>query len=319
MRWLLVLLFAAFAMGQHYVRPRPLPLRETAKALETTEMATTKNIWQSTDGNYGTLASWSLNHLPTTNEQGVCDGTLSQVSISSGLDQSLGPAPDEFITTPGYEGDVGASGNPLHFDGGKATIRGTGAAYLNPEVGGAMEIFVDSTNRVNALTLGGLGIGVGARAENIHMKDGKCVVLGDVFLPGNVYCVGERALLIIDPALSSENDPGYFVVEAGYVINHRPTVANRTINVSGGRMDQIGEWNATTFPIVTGSGRLFYKPDAAVSSVPNIYIGGTIDLSETAIDHAYTIVTIGPSGIVKGGAIRSTGIFDPVDLREEYP
>lgn len=115
-------------------------------------------VWQSTNGDWNSTASWSTGSVPVDSDEVEFNGT-SVVDVTAGLNQT-GVQLLSFLTTSSYTGDIGSSGTPLEIDiaGANAdwcVIEGPGSVYMNQAtILNQANYVINSTNLVNAFYLG---------------------------------------------------------------------------------------------------------------------------------------------------------------------
>lgn len=314
----------------------PPPFRETARITlrqrlveEPEKMALSVNTWVSVNGDWNNVNSWSLRVVPGAAHVAVFDGR-SQQSLTAGLNASAS-ALTQLLVKPTYHGNMGFAGTPfqIKLSGGVLVYRGSGQAYINPSTGGAGNVIVDVDRDVSSsgysLILGGMGTTTKGAIEMLAVKRGRCRVLGDMSLSGDIYIVGSAAYLLCDANLGGgapPTDPLNIIASAGYTENARPLQANKTIVVgAGSRVVQVGILPTTIRVVVIGDGKFQYNPLAATGTTPTLLVlGGMYDQTNEEYDNIWATTIIGPDGHVIGGTIRGSGIFPPsFDLREEYP
>lgn len=165
------------------------------------DVATTQ-IWISQDGAVGAGSSWSTGETPA--EWGVTDivlvdGVASQVSMTSGLDQSAITVA-RMDVTENYKGDLGLPGTPLQLEVSDIlTMRGFGT--LHYESGGGAVVLLDSPNHLSALSLPS-GIILG-----LYVKEGHADVGASAVFSGGVVTFGPYATVTI--AGSANTGPHY--------------------------------------------------------------------------------------------------------------
>lgn len=97
-------------------------------------MADETNVWQSVDGNWNTLGSWSEGHVPLVTERVIFPSGQTQ-SVTAGLDQSGVPVVLGLLQIDeGYSGDIGGSGSPLIISATKLVHQGSGVLWFEDDV-----------------------------------------------------------------------------------------------------------------------------------------------------------------------------------------
>lgn len=245
----------------------------------------------------------------------------SEVAWSVGMDfgyDGVDPYPSDLklLIEDNYFADIGTDDDPLRGYFGETTFKGTGTCYLTPEQGG--NVIVDSV--IGRMVLGHATGTTGSICFLLAIKTGNVVFKGNITVY-DILLVGETARLEIDDTAILVQ--GNVQIQDGYAYIVSATVANKTIEVTGGQLEQLGRVHSDGRISVTG-GNMIYRPYNTTPTTPDLYVnGGVLDLSKsliplTSADFGATI--IGPRGHVEGGALTRDAIWPPnYDLRKEWP
>lgn len=160
--------------------------------------------WVSSDGNWGTAASWAPAAVPLDGERVYFTGT-SQVDVTAGL--TLGASNDAFVelNISGYTGSIGSIGNPLITDaittlrfasnGGKLFIDSDGATITDVIVesqrGLSDMLFLDGviTNLNIIRCAGKVTVAAGATVTNMNMiASPSCTLVTTAGVSGLALC-----------------------------------------------------------------------------------------------------------------------------------
>lgn len=283
----------------------------------------TEHLWTSRTGAWDSAASWRSGQVPgaggADTDTAMLDGKYSQRAVSSGLVPG-GNAIHRVITGPNYLGNMGASGTPLTLEipsaantGALFVHRGSGSVYFKG-TGSIADVVCDSPNYVNAMTLSGA-------LRHVFVKRGKVIIATDVTGIVSITLLGlDAEVVFVD---SANLAPAKVKVVAGHMLNYRAFGADTVIEVSGGRLDQVGKMLDSTDLIVQG-GSVYYAPIVDVSADnPDCWLlAGRLDLSE--MDQVLTAsdLVIGPDMQVIGDLIGTgapTGLGIDIDLRKDNP
>lgn len=286
-------------------------------------MATTQ-IWISQDGNVGAGSSWSTGETPAewnATDEVLVDGVASQVSMTSGLDQS-GVSVARIDVADEYHGDLGLPGTPLYFsNAGLTTMRGSGTLY-HKSTGGDY-IFVDSPNHLNAVSIpDGPIIGLWVKEGHVDMGASASFVQGI----GTLATFGLYATVKIN---GSANTAPHFVhcwdgtMDTGL---RGPALADARIEVGGGllKLHRLTGTNPYEWVTLTG-GIIDFDITAAYGSPVILHlVGGTADFRKcryafsSLSSQAYIApgMQILPGPVTTEAVLTASGIRD---FRKEYP
>lgn len=272
------------------------------------------SIWISTDGNLNAAGSYSPSGIPGAAGNIAFDGS-SDVDVSSGLTALSAVDLTRIWTQPGYDGDVGASGNPLTTAVRRLIVQGSGSFWYAQEDHATYNTtMVDSPNQQDAFTLvstaatlGGLyclnggvdilsgagtiayfmigsrssfsiplvTVGTGVTVTNLILRSGSLTTKSVL---GSTICVIDGGTLISDASMSGTGWSSVMHIAGGTVqFNSGSGVANAAsqIIVSSGTLDMTQDTRAKTIA------RLILLPGANFLTHDNITVTTLTDLRGT--------------------------------------
>ncbi len=269
----------------------------------------------------GTLSGATVDWI-ATDEVLFAGDSVEDATLNMNMDEVLVA---HVTITPGYSGQIGASGNQWQIEvtsttAGQANVfihRGTGSVYLSGASGGFVDVILDSSNLSNALFLDG-------PVRNLFVKRGWCEIDGGATLTNRIHVYGSDAILSIPAAGAASTGSLDLTMEAGTVTCGRPTstTASNKMLLRGGTWTQTGEIQTQTLIFMLG-GELIYAPTADTADLPELYaISGILDLSQSTKVTQFTNHIIGPDMDIfgdfeTGGFTGGTSVA--IDLRETYP
>lgn len=287
------------------------------------EIPMAETIWKATNiGDFGVAANWT-NGVPgaAAGKVAVFDGSQSQTSVASGLDQSGAANSFKIKTTPAYFGNIGGPGNPLKIkvtaDALSMTIRNPGQNFLEGTGANFFAVF-DQDAAGGALTeLGNSSLNI------LVLKAGRLILLSDTSVPGFAVVSGVNAELIVEQASNPTATPApvFWHLEIGTIICKRDLPTSKSyIQMSGGtfRMEGINEKQ-----VMGISGGVFkYAPGADPAAFsPDLIVTGQAlwDASESPFAIPLGFFVKGRFATVRGTIIADTAGLIDIDLNQPYP
>lgn len=275
-----------------------------------------ETVWQSTDGNWYSAASWSNGVPAGTGWTAIFDGS-SQASVTSGFDNGLANEFDALIVLPEYEGNIAYASRPLLIYANRVIHKGSGSLHMTGKspsgVLGLGWVLVDSPNQTAACTITGEMDSV---LSGVMVLEGHVTVAAACEDINEVIVSGPNAFLrLLDdgtPRKVTKNT----AIRGGMIESYR--TLEGAVSVNG----HLAVWGGVIDAHVNQQGGLIdYRASLTNPGTSNRWFihGGVTDLSRMNVDLDIGRVVIGPAGDLildpanKGGSIRIT------DLRESLP
>ena len=288
------------------------------------DVATTQ-IWISQDGNMGAGSSYNTGEAPGAwgaTDILLFDGVASQVSPSSGLDLSAITVA-RIDVTDNFTGDIGLPGTPFQIASISNVITMRGSGTLHFSSAGGDEIFVDSPNHLNAVSIPS-GIITGLFVKEGHVDVGASTV----FAAATLATFGPYATVTV--AGSANTAPWYIdcwdgVIDPG-LRGPSVTAARPSIHVGGGLLKLHRLTGAANYTLLQQTGGVIDFDILEANGVAIIMqlAGGTADFRKS--QYVFGNVTgasyIGPAAqIIPGPAtteaiLTASGIHD---FRKNFP
>lgn len=298
--------------------------KQALRDLERTQTMATEHRWQGATGNWQLAGNWDTGEIPSVHDgtDSATFGTLSQLSVTAGLDLSAEFPLKRIITEPLYAGDIGSSASPLIANletlsdvESRIIHRGSGEFHFRGTVGDPGDVVVDS--QFGSFFADGF-------VRNIFVKRGFGRVLPGCSLGVYAICIGPSAHLIIDADPSSD-PPAFLIVSGGVVENARAMRSTSVIVVTAGRLIQTGVLPDDARVFIGENGRFDYTPNVTLTASHDgakIVNLGMMDFSlgSQVVDLADHIT--GPDAGQRGSTVQSgavSALSTKIDLREEYP
>jgi hypothetical protein len=259
-------------------------------------------VWQSEDGDYTAVTSWSLGAIPTSGDIAYFDGTSHITPIINVADGAAGA--DEYVFTEAYRGGLASAGAGLHKTGvQKITIRGDGDYHFAIDSGDFPDVIIDNS-RVQC--------SFDTIVRDVMIKQGYAHFLSTCAMTGEVILYGLAARALIEA-----------VVHAGAFLENRRATTTSTENILqtlGGEILQTGLIETNT-NIRVDMGTIRYAPSISpAAKAPDVFIGkGLFDARESKFPIVVSKFFVGPEGDAKGSIHEGVGTWGDFDLREDYP
>lgn len=280
--------------------------------------------WVSSSGDVAAAASWSSGVAPSgwASTDTVLFNGSSATAPTTNLNQSAIVIARLTVTTEETL-NIGSSGSPLRFNLAASAgsfkgllYRGTGAMHFGGA--GTSDVYVDSTNIVDALTLYNT-------VGNIYVNAGTVTITSGATCTGSAFVNGISASLIY-----SGGTTGLHMnvsLDSGYIYNSRvnPISGSPVWRIGGGIWEQAAIQPAEfQTPTLYLTGGIFRSLESAPTRLGynNAYLlGGTVDYRNSLFEFSVTTeLVIGPNVVLLRGAIPfdlvGTGLT--LDAREPY-
>lgn len=221
--------------------------------------------------------------------------------------------------TPDYRFGLGLSGQPLSWKSGDIHIRGSGKYHIDCMNASAPTIVIDGPNDRMECTL----TTPGASPDDVLVKCGHLIVGPTANLTGDTVLVdGVQAKVTILAEAAAEVGPSRLIVNQGVCDNQRDSIAGGWVRVGAqGRLNYTANLdNASVVEIYEGGRMLYYPTLPQVVKSPDVYVYGTLDLSQNEIAAIVggTFI-VGKSGMVIPSPLEIGGVDTTYDLRDEWP
>lgn len=267
--------------------------------------------WVSTTGDFSAAASYSPSGVPAVNDSIYADGS-SQVDMLSGLTVFTAQNIARMWLQPPYQGDAGATGNPLNAQIRWLIHQGTGSVHFAQRVNsqGQTHIVVDSPNQQDAFELKSV-----ANTCYLECVNGGVTILDGAGALGGIL-VGSRTgigpFVTIGTGVTAVN----FRLSSGIVTTKSPvgTAAGGCV-IDGGTLiyDALGTtlWNRLD---VTG-GTVIYNGNANLSEA--IVSSGTLDMTQDSRAKTIAVLILMPGANYLAHDNITAAV--KIDLRDSYP
>lgn len=284
----------------------------------------TVHIWQSLTGDFGAAGSWDSS-VPVVDwagtDTGLLDGSKSQQSVTTGLDQSA-EVIRNIYTTRDYRGNIGFPGAPLKITASHFVLHGSGVAHIEPQTVGC-KVIVDSVNVRDAVNIYGT-------VTFVFVRRGKTTVVASASCTslGAMGTFGDRARL--DIVGTDVDGPQFLYVVAGEIHNYRWGMSHATLFSewmlgASGRLYQYGTLKSTSGnppAIYDLGGKVFLRCPAVGGTKKVVWASGQIDMSGS--EESFSSLTdslIGPDLLLtKAPRQEADDIsFDLTDLQKDFP
>ena len=270
--------------------------------------------WNGSTGALDTAGNWTNGVPSASNTPAVFDGR-SQQSVTSGLGQ--GVTAFQLKTTRDYRGDIGASGNPLIWNGQGGTkwntIRGSGTVHLQPNIATQEQFVIDALRGRVAFTT--------CKLQEVVVKAGTLDIGSTVIMGSRMHLVGVSAVTTLEEQATSEAAPTELLMTAGLLFNKRIfNETNSNISISGGTIKQTGVLGSAAKVFMHG-GVIKYDPLASVSGrEPGLFLlGGLFDFSGADQAMGLGKVYIGPDGALRSSPLDTEAAVITFDFRQDFP
>jgi hypothetical protein len=282
------------------------------------EVVVAATIWNNalSDGDFNAAGNWT-NGVPSSINTPAIFNATTQSPPTTNLDRTASSF--RLIVTDKFRSDIGSSGSPLIWEGTAAAettanLRGPGTMYLDIR-GASKDVVVESTNRVNAVTLKTTTGDI----RHLVVLRGHCTALGTCSFTGRAFVTGNQAKLTINAVDTTELPPDVITVLGGLLVNHR-TMDNSgdLIQLSAGTIEQSGALETAVRLHVTG-GVFKYTPNVDVSAKAPVatIMGGVFDARESDSAIGFGSLIHGPNATVLGDV--TAHVVPTLELWQQYP
>jgi len=290
--------------------------------------------WRGGDGGWETIASWDDGTNYPGDDVGadyddvLFDGSVS-TAVTGDLDQSGAAAGiRRIITYPKSTNNIGVSGTPLYINVLSATDpsaifdhEGSGKVYFRPTSFG--NVFLRTPGSADdsaAMTTAGV-------LNHVVVEQGLLSVTASPSgqIAKSLYVCGPYAGVTIASGVVL---PATIIVEQGFVDCYADwPSSNQNVIVVGDRgvFRMYGTVPDSNRVIVLGNGKFIYEPATALTSShnPDVWIGGTLDMTDSLYDVEFNTLIVGPDANLRGSAIQVANQPSPlgayIDARKPYP
>ena len=286
----------------------------------------TYQIWISQDGDVSAGSSWSTGEVPGAwgaTDIVLVDGVASQVSMTSGLDQSAITI-GRMDVTDNFKGDLGLPGTPLQWAAvSPLVMRGSGTLHYRSS--GASALFVDSPNLLDAVSLPNCNIaGLFVSQGHVHVGAGSAFSAISVLTTFGTY-----AKVTLEG--SSDNGPAYTRVYDGTIDlgHHGPknTAVQPSIDVAGGLLKLHRLTGGLSYAWLRQTGGMIDFDMAASDGADPVMIlaGGVADFRKCQYafgDLSAWLSYIAPGMQIIPGPVMTEAAWvatNILDFRKEYP
>ena len=234
-------------------------------------MATVRT-WVSTDGNWGTAASWSPSGVPDTGDTAIFPST-STVAVTSGLNQTAVTLLLLYVDD-GYLQDIGAVGNPLIISASSAIKHfGRGSFYWQTGTANTTAVYVDSLNAVNAFTASGA-----SEVLEAYIAGGNCTFACTHATGIDYMTIGglRHGRSVPTVTFSGTHKTAYVFMRSGTLYNNS-TDSLAIVVLSGGVW--VNGAAGTIVDYVQHGGTMFFDQGTLNPALYGIIFGGRFDAS----------------------------------------
>lgn len=298
-KWFLTVALVALVAGAG----RPASRVEQAARLSEATMA--DSIWISTDGNLNAAGSYSPSGVPIAAGNIVFDGS-SNVDVSTGLTGLTGVDLRRIWTQPDYEGDIGASGNPLTTAAVRFIVQGSGSVWYAQETysGGTPVIVVDSPNQQDAFSLVST-----AGAYDLYCQNGGVEILPGAGVLGYLGVASRQSHLLPNVTIGTGFSCSYYVQKSGYVTS-KSKLGDTSCVIDGGIFvydaSATGGWGTV---INIAGGTMIYNSAGSGSYI--IVSSGTLDMSQDSRAKTISLLVLLPgANFITHNNITVTSLID---------
>lgn len=244
--------------------------------------------WVSTDGNLNAAASFSPAVVPGATDSVYFDGTsdfdvLTNLNVWTGLDLT------RLWVQEGYDGDIGADGNPLVAGIHHIIHQGTGRFFLSPEQhGSVVYVVIDSPNQVDAFKL----VTQAPTGFGLYCINGGVDISNSVTGIGTLFIAGRDSMNFPRVGIGSGVTVGNYIQRSG-VVTTKSVLGTSNCILDGGLLiaDALGTSNWTNIINITG-GTFQYNGSGNITQV--MLANGTLDMSQDSRAKTITILVLLP-------------------------
>lgn len=278
-------------------------------------------VWVSTNGNVNDAASWSPSGVPAANDSIYFDESSQQDAVS-GLTALSGFDLTRVWIKEGYEGNIGADGNPFTVKPGRLIHEGSGSLYLSQADHASISpnVVVDSPNLIDAFTLTAAGSDL-----RLHVLSGAAKILDNVGA-FTVLTVSQKRISTSLEIGSGTGEISYYYQNGGTVTTKRGLgpasgTVDGTCVMDGGRLVIADDFNlsSTWFLLNLAGGVVEHNAIVSSGAMPqNIFVSsGLLDMTKDYRAKTISLLVLMPASQFATHPNITTDVL--VDLRTTPP